>query len=141
MKASEQINAAFGGTKGFVEPKAEPTTKTFKWTSPTTGETYAWTFSVAPMTFTQEVEWNQRLATLCGGRPADSIEGYLWFRAIAIFKTVWPSAPEWVNWLVVNDEEVAYALAGLVEEATSSFREKHGAARRKDASEARFSID
>lgn len=141
MKASEQLNAVFGGTKKFEEPVAEAISKTFSWTSPTTGETYRWTFQVQPLTFAQEVEFNQRLATLCGGRPPESIESYMKFRAVAMCKTIWPSMPDWVSWLVINDEEVAILLSGLVEEATNSFREKHGAARTQNEGAPRFSID
>lgn len=135
MRNTDDIVQNLDGKKEFVEPKDDaPKRHVFEWNG------HSWTFYARAIDYAQEIAWQRRLAQMAGNVEPRFLENYNKLRAIAIVRTVFDDIPKWLMWLMLNDDEVAIAIANKIEERTYSFRAKHGAARDAETGEERFSI-
>jgi hypothetical protein len=134
-KSKEMMDSLEGKVDQFAEPADDlPEKCTVTW------EGRSFTFYVKAISYLKEVEWQRRLAAVCGGQNPKSFENYQKLRAICIVRTCVDNIPEWLSWLILNDDDAAIAIASKFEEKTYSFREKHGAARDPETGAPRFSI-
>lgn len=141
MSAAKELDSKLPKAE-YKEPSKldEATTKTVTWTDPRTGQVHEWTFKVHPLSYEDSVEWQTRLSHICNGRSPDSFDEYPYLRATCIARTVFKAMPGWAVWLLANSPEFAFTIAGLVEDATNSFRTKYGAASNPTTGEPAFKI-
>lgn len=134
-RSSEEILKTFDKDLEWTDPSDDrPQKHTLEWKG------HTWVFYVKAMDYLQEVGYQRRLSQMTGGLDPRTFDDYSKMRAIAIVRTCFDNIPKWLSWLLLNDDEVAIAIANKVEDRTHSFRAEHGAARDAETGEARFSI-